>query len=333
MSETRAEEPIPPARTAASQPIQPSTASTPAPAPVPQSGPMMYQPYPYAQPPFAAQHRVIPFNKTHYWVKIGLTAASLVFCVILLGLSVAISVGPGYEAWNVTIYWIGPLIGIAGCWDIAELITLFGCGKRHGGQFRRGIHPGAHVGVNLILWLLGIICIFFSVLSYINARSQLASCQEANDSDSSNTYYGYYYYYCDDDEYSMLSSGIYIPALRAIEAFVALLTLDHFIFFVLACIETNQRNKSRAAVMMMPPQMYYNQPPGMAPYGYPAMPPQAYMGQMQQTGQMEKSSAAAAHPHTASPNPAGYYAPGAPTAAQQTPATAAAAAPGAGSSA
>ncbi|ETS80929.1 hypothetical protein PFICI_08458 [Pestalotiopsis fici W106-1] len=329
MSETRVE-PVAPARTAAAPPTQPTA------PPNAQSGPMLYQPYPYAQPPFSQQPRIIPFNKTHYWAKIGLTAASLVFCVILLGLSVAISIGPGYDSWNITIYWIGPLIGIAGCWDIAELITLFGCGKRHGGQFRRGIHPGAHVGVNLILWLLGIICIFLSVLSYVTARSQLASCQEAKDSDSSTSYYGYYYYYCDDDEYSMLSSGLYIPALRAIEAFVALLTLDHFIFFVLACIETNQRNKSRAAVMMMPPQMYYN--PGMAPYGYPMMPPQAYMGQTQQIGQMEKSPAAATHPQTANPGPGGYYAPAAPVAAQRTPETplpaaAPAAAPAAGSSA
>lgn len=155
-------------------------------------------------------------------MKIGLTIASLVFCIVLLGLSVAISIGPGYDAWNITIYWIGPLIAIAGCWDIAELITLFGCGKRHGGEFRRGIHPGAHVGVNLIIWLVGIVCIFLSVVAYITARSQIRSCQDEQNSDSS--YYSYYYYYCDDDEYSLLSSGLYLPAIQAIEAFVALLT-------------------------------------------------------------------------------------------------------------
>ncbi|KAI4599074.1 hypothetical protein KJ359_002491 [Pestalotiopsis sp. 9143b] len=305
MSETRTEEPAAPARTAA--PPQ-STA----PAMAPNAQPMQYAPYPYAQPP-----RIIPFNKTHHWMKIGLTIASLVFCIVLLGLSVAISIGPGYDAWNITIYWIGPLIGIAGCWDIAELITLFGCGKRHGGEFRRGIHPGAHVGVNLIIWLVGIVCIFLSVVAYITARSQIRSCQDEQNSDSS--YYSYYYYYCDDDEYSLLSSGLYLPAIRAIEAFVALLTLDHFIFFVLACIETNVRNKSRSAVMMMPPQMYYNPQGGMAPYGYPMVPPQAYMAHPQQPGMMEKSAAPAPPPHGGQHNPAGFYAPAAPATGHEEP--------------
>jgi len=44
-------------------------------------------------------------------------------------------------------------------WDFAEFITL--CARKG-----RGIHPGAHVGVELILW---IVCIVISGLSFIAA--------------------------------------------------------------------------------------------------------------------------------------------------------------------
>jgi hypothetical protein len=49
-------------------------------------------------------------------------------------------------------------------WDIAEFITL--C-VRDGRSFRRGIPPGAHVGVELIIWLMfavmfSIACVFDS---------------------------------------------------------------------------------------------------------------------------------------------------------------------------
>lgn len=185
--------------------------------------PAPYQPYTYAQPQYVAQSRVVPYDKTWHWIKIALTVTSIIFCLILLGLSVAASMGPGWDSWNITIYWFGPLAGIAGLWDVAELITLFGCGKRNGAEHRRGIHPGAHVGMDLCIWLTGLMCILLSVMSYFSATDQIRYCQEylaSSDTSSSS----YRYYYCDEDEYAIISQGFIIPALRALLAFAALLT-------------------------------------------------------------------------------------------------------------
>ncbi|KAK9778268.1 hypothetical protein SCAR479_05238 [Seiridium cardinale] len=305
MSDSRAEEPTATSPSRAPHPPAPAQQAL---APGPNGHLAPYQ-YPYAQPTFAAQPRVIPFDKTWHWIKIALTSASLVFCVILLGISIAISIGPGYDSWNITIYWVGPLVGVVGIWDIAEFITICACGKRNGAEQRRGIHPGAHVGLDLCIWLAGILCVFISAVSYVSARSQLMDCQDEQNSDSDLSSSYRYYNYCDDDEYEMLSTGIYIPAIRAVMAFLSLLTLVHFIIFVRACTETNQRNRSRATVMMMPPQMYYGPPGGMAPYGYPMMPPQAYTGNAQGTALNEKSPATAAQPPGNSSNLAGFYAP------------------------
>lgn len=77
--------------------------------------------------------------------------------------------------------------------------------------------------MDLCIWLAGVICIFLSVMSYTEARYQVRYCEDylaSEDSSSSS----YRYYYCDEDEYATLSQGFIVPALRAILAFVALLT-------------------------------------------------------------------------------------------------------------
>lgn len=221
MSEPRAGQPQAPEIAAAPSPIS-------APQPTAQAQQPMPAPYPtynYAQPPFASQPRMIPFDKNWYWGKIVLTAASLIFCIISLGISISISIGPGYGSWNITAYWVAPFVIITAIWDIAELITIFACGKRDGAQHRRGIHPGAHVGVDLLIWLAGLFCALLQVMAYFSAKSQLRNCQEeeANEDSSSSSSYRYYYY-CDDDEYALLSTGKYVPAIAAIMAFIALLT-------------------------------------------------------------------------------------------------------------
>ncbi|KAI0121304.1 hypothetical protein BJ170DRAFT_737168 [Xylariales sp. AK1849] len=295
-----------------SQPQQPSsTAPTAHPAQAP------YQPYPYPQPSYVQQPRVIPFDKTWYWLKIGLTCGSLVFCIILLALSIAISVGTTFESsFTITIFWCAPLVVIAGLWDIAELITVCACGKRHGQGGRQGIHPGAHVGVDLVIWLAAVFCAFISAVAYVDAQSILRSCAEEQNDDST---YSSYYNYCDDDDLAAAKNGILIPTLRAIMAFIGLLTLVHFIIFVRACQETNQRNRSRPTLMMVPPPaMYYAPPPpGMVAYGhggtYPVMPPQAHLSQ----GAAGNEKAPATQPQDNSSSYAGFFAPTGPTATPQ----------------
>lgn len=200
-------------------PQQPRAAPQPTAAAAMPPAPMAYAPYPYAQAPYAPV-MMVPFSKTWHWTKIGLMSASLVFSIIALGLSIALAVGGDYEtAVSLSITWVGPLVVVAALWDIAEFITLCACGRRHGTPVSQGIHPGAHVGVDLLLWLFAILCTLASGVSVRSAESEMQYC-EAEEEERSRYYY--YYDYC--DSYDTLRGGFYIPAMRAVTAFLALLT-------------------------------------------------------------------------------------------------------------
>jgi uncharacterized membrane protein YjfL (UPF0719 family) len=184
-----------------------------------------YQPYPYPQPTYVPQARVLPFDKTWHWIKIGLIVASLIFSIVILGLSIALAVGIDVSySFSISIIWCAPLVVVTILWDIAELITLFACGKRHGQEgVRQGIHPGAHVGVDLCIWLAGVICALVSGFQSSEAQYMLLNCQEEQNANTSSSSYRYYYYDCDADEYAALQ-GMLLPVLRAILAFICLLT-------------------------------------------------------------------------------------------------------------
>ena len=49
----------------------------------------------------------------------------------------------------IDVFFALPVYLSAGIWDTAELITV--CVRR---RAKRGIHPGAHVGVELCIWLI-----------------------------------------------------------------------------------------------------------------------------------------------------------------------------------
>ncbi|KAK8040021.1 hypothetical protein PG993_008432 [Apiospora rasikravindrae] len=304
--------------------------------PQPQVGaaaPPFQQPAPYYA--YGASPRVIPFDKNWYWAKLALTVASIVFAVILLGVSLGLALGVrnsiysyGYEF--ITI----PVVIVCVIWDLAELITVCVCLARRrrrlpapegqqqqqqAANHRQGIHPGAHVGVDLVLWLAGIVTLLFSISDYLESASYEAyEC---------NTYYyhssHYYDEYCTEDYLNGLKS-FYIPAKRAVLAFVCLLTVTHFVIFVRACVEVNQRNRMRGPVIMVPTQhlsMYLapQQQPGMMPM----MPPQTYIAPGHQGSSAVNEKAAAAHPQThttqqqSNAAPAeGFYAPRPSTAGQ-----------------
>jgi hypothetical protein len=86
--------------------------------------------------------------------------------------------------------------------------------------------------------------------------------------------------------------------------------ITHFVIFVRACVETNQRNRTRPFVMMVPSSTFYAAPnPNMGSYTntYPMMPPQARMGPPQGAVLNEKlPEVQAQNTHSSL---AGYYAP------------------------
>ncbi len=172
----------------------------------------------------------------------------------------------------------------------------------------RGIHPGAHVGIHLCLWLYAVVVVVFV-------------CVFIADYDYDYSYYSSY------SSSSLRRNRA--PALgveRAILAFLCILLAIHFLLFVRACIETNQRNSaSRSRTVYVPVAVPMNSAYG-SPYGFYGQPPQQPMqalptapGQVpvppQQALLQGYYAPAAAHPAAASAPPAtqsalyGYYAP------------------------
>ncbi|TDZ39263.1 hypothetical protein C8035_v006275 [Colletotrichum spinosum] len=171
---------------------------------------------------------------------------------------------------------------VALIWDIAELVTI--CAR--GG--RRGIHPGAQVGVHLVLWLA------FAAAAGVES----ITIYFRDSYDSYTSYSG-----------SRVAFVNKIIAMQnTVLALTSLLLIGHFIIFVRACMETSQRNK-RPPILMVPVSV-----PGpmaeesYAPYPHP--PQQAYMSPQAEKGHMS----GAQPPNMGSYTPPGadgtYYGPG-----------------------
>lgn len=121
-------------------------------------------------------------------------------------------------------------------WQLAEHITL--AARRDW----RSIHPGAHVGVHLVLWVLAILVVpslFLSVAFELEQYTIEGDCERDSDSD------GYYTSYsC--GWYSFPTQGAadrYFRLLEALAAFAVLLLISHFTLFVMACVETDRRRR------------------------------------------------------------------------------------------
>ncbi|KAI1400808.1 hypothetical protein F4819DRAFT_460496 [Hypoxylon fuscum] len=230
--------------------------------------PYPYQPQPY---PYASPMRVLPsYSKAWTASKLILTVLSTVFAIIILALS-CVFIGEGGEAEN-TSYYALPISIAAILWNGAELIT-FGCRARK--DVKRGIHPGAHVGLHLCFWLACVFAVLITVTVSLSLQSMIRDCAEMNNNRYS------YWSYCDDYRYQdgTYVNDMYLPTVRAMVAVFCLATINHFILFVLACIETHKRNCLKPAGVVMPPApaggMYYPPPPlGAAPY-YPYPMPMA----------------------------------------------------------
>ncbi|KAK3349660.1 hypothetical protein B0T25DRAFT_247531 [Lasiosphaeria hispida] len=93
------------------------------------------------------------------WVtKFALRSVSLMLCIIVLGISGTISFA--IYARGAFLFGIAaPSLMLAACWDVAEGIAIL---ARDG---HRGIHPGANVGMDLVIWLAFAVTEFFLFLS------------------------------------------------------------------------------------------------------------------------------------------------------------------------
>ncbi|KAK8029855.1 hypothetical protein PG993_011146 [Apiospora rasikravindrae] len=210
-----------------------------------------YQPYPAGAP---AQPQQPLASRPWHNTKLVLLSMSIVFSIIVIGISIALAVNP--TILSLQVIWVAPEAAVAIIWSVAEFVTL--CARKN----QRGIHPGAHVALHLLLWLA------FVVAAGLTAYLVALNVE-------------YDYYYSSSYRYSRYSSiKFYVRTLQAELAFLILLIITHFTLFVRACVETARRNK-RAQPVFVPVNAYYSgypmqqQPPQQSVY--PMHPQQAHM--------------------------------------------------------
>ncbi|RYP19340.1 hypothetical protein DL765_003422 [Monosporascus sp. GIB2] len=154
-------------------------------------------------------------------IKVILRSFTLA-CSLVLVVCCVVSVHDYANTWSETpsLIFIGSVApaSASGLWALAEFITM--CVRtRRSGLRLTGIPPGAHVAVDLLLWLATIVFTGLLLVSFVDAMRTT------------------WYYY------SLTSAEIGI-AFTVLCLQLSLMAL-HFTLFVRACIETERRNSER----------------------------------------------------------------------------------------
>ncbi|KAL7792131.1 hypothetical protein V8C37DRAFT_380851 [Trichoderma ceciliae] len=189
-----------------------------------------YQPYPGQQ---AIAPAPVETSKNAELTKLALHGVAIVLGAIGLGLSLASLTGG-----NISVAIAAcPSSGIALLWSLAEVIT------RAVRRFKTGIHPGAHVGMCLVIWMLsgimgGILCAYVALTP---------------DENDLNCYYGSYDSEGNLRTYNMCGDRDPYPRGKILGAAVitCLLFALFFGLFVDACICTHRRNTAAKRPIMV----------------------------------------------------------------------------------
>ncbi|KAI1265630.1 hypothetical protein F5Y18DRAFT_41419 [Xylariaceae sp. FL1019] len=297
------------------------TAAHGQPMPMPQPYyPQQYQmpAAPFMFPPnqhftYATPTRQIP-KLSQAWIgtRIGLTVLSSILGIIIIALTSQLL---GQGSWvAATELYAYPIAVASVLWNTAELITYCVRLRKH---HQRGIHPGAHVALHLLLWLAGVFGVLLTVSLLLGVQSELDYCENYYDNQ------GYQSSSCDEfTPYTYYRSMIF-PIIQGLLAVFALWLVVHFTLFVLACIETHRRNVMLPTAILVPisqpgvaPMQYYPQQ-GAVPIQYyqqpvMPMPAQAYMppGPVMANSGMRLPVANEKQPAQDHQNLTGFYGPG-----------------------
>ncbi|KAK2046093.1 hypothetical protein LZ31DRAFT_574774 [Colletotrichum somersetense] len=139
------------------------------------------------------------YSRPWHIAKIAIRGCDIASSIIVIAITLHMLVTIGYSSPYLLLFSGIPGV-VAIIWDVSELVTI--CAR--GG--RKGIHPGAHVGLHLIF------CLAFTTAIVCEALF----C------------HSFYWPFAAQEHVAL--------------AFTCLLLLDHFILFVRACIETSQRD-------------------------------------------------------------------------------------------
>ncbi|KAI0889204.1 uncharacterized protein GGS22DRAFT_68634 [Annulohypoxylon maeteangense] len=210
----------------------------------------------------------------HSWqrAKILLQCASLACCAILLGISGARTWDHGNGVGILTI----PIAVVTAAWTLAELLTLFVRRKSAPG---RGIHPGAHVAAQLVIFLALILALFYSCVLWRSVQRSVEPCNEwerdssdpdwavRNDVDAWTDDGGRRVetteFFCPESYKQLINDASYRSEVQTLIAFSVMLWAIHFTLFVRACVETQRRNSDDSVVTVYPQQL----PGWPGPYG------------------------------------------------------------------
>ncbi|KAL2162468.1 hypothetical protein VTH06DRAFT_7381 [Thermothelomyces fergusii] len=172
--------------------------------------------------------------------KLALRAASIVFLIILCALAGSLAADSRLDGATLLIVILAPAAIVTFIWDVAEIICIW----MRGGH--RGIHPGAVVAIDLLAWLgWGLVDLLVIPYSIIVTSDYYVTDHWRDD------VYGYDELEA-DPEYAAVLRDVHAKG-RAIASFAVLTTLIHFAVFVIACYETNIRNRMSRTVYIMQP--------------------------------------------------------------------------------
>lgn len=190
-----------------------------------------YQPYPGQQ---AIAPPPVQTSKRAELTRLGFHGIAVVLGAIGLGLSLGSLQGGAISGALAGT----PAAGLALIWSIAEIIT------RATRKFQSGIHPGAHVGMCLIIWLVasisgGILCTYVA----LNPPQR----------DESDCYYGSYDSEGNLETYNMCEPADPYPWGKILGTAVVTCLLFglYFGLFIDACICTHRRNAAASRPIMV----------------------------------------------------------------------------------
>ncbi|KAL7944192.1 hypothetical protein V8C42DRAFT_345968 [Trichoderma barbatum] len=207
-----------------------------------------YQPYPGQQPLSPTE---VESNRVAEFTRLGFHGAGILLGIIGLGLSLA-SIQNGNISGAIAA---APSSGLALVWSLAEVIT------RAVRKFKAGIHPGAHVGVCLILWMLssvmgGILCTYVAITQDDSDCDDIHSYYDSNG--NLHTYSNGACQYADRYPKGKILGAAVITCL---------LFGLYFGLFIDACINTHKRNTAakRPIMMIAQPQNWTTATQGWQP--------------------------------------------------------------------